>query len=354
MRYVRVTSDPRGRVRFDAADYIKALAILAVVAQHTHRFRWFLPAGETESFLRGYLLCFHVPSFLLVSGFLYASERVIEWSEVRRRLARVLVPYVIASLLAQQLGLARQDGRVLALYQLASGSALGIYYFVPILVSFILLSRPLSRCGTTALALWFALSLAYVALIGWFPILHPSAAYGAFVRRIPFLGLSEPAWTAASFFEMRNPLHMAAFFLAGWLVRLVQLRRPGLASRCRAFILAPALAALAACAWYLTAPRPELFTVYRFLYTLGIAGLCVVLAAHRPPGRAVLFLAGTTFTIYLFHHFFQIPLSRVADDWSPLARVPFLFAGGLSGGVAVAWLARRALGETNARRWLGA
>jgi len=347
-------SDPVERARFDAADYIKAVAILAVVAQHTHRFRWFIPASETESFLRGYLLCFHVPSFLLVSGFLYAGARTLEWSEVRRRLARVLVPYVIASLLAQQLHLGLHGGLGLKLYQLATGSALGIYYFVPILVSFILLSRPLSRCGIGTVAVLFVLSFAYIALIGWFPVLQPSAAYTALVRHFPQLGLSEPDWKTAGFFEMRNPLHMAPFFLAGWLARLVQLRRPGLASEQRAPVLGAALAVLAACAWYLTAPRPELFTMYRLLYTLGVAGLCIVLAERRPAGRAVLFLGGATYAIYLFHHFFQIPLSRLADEWSPLARVPFLFAAGLSGGVAVAWLARRALGEGNARRWLGA
>jgi fucose 4-O-acetylase-like acetyltransferase len=85
--------------RYFAIDYIKAIAIVAVVLNHAGP-----PAANYEStwfdrFFREALMQFHVPSFLAVSGFLYANAAVMDAATCRRRLVRIVVPYLVASLL---------------------------------------------------------------------------------------------------------------------------------------------------------------------------------------------------------------------------------------------------------------
>ena len=80
-----------------SVDYIKAIAIVAVVLTHAG-----LQVGNPaltafEKIIRQSWVDFQVPSFFLVAGFLYHRASAISWGEVGRRLQRILVPYLVAS-----------------------------------------------------------------------------------------------------------------------------------------------------------------------------------------------------------------------------------------------------------------
>ncbi len=126
---VEEPSRPAGE-RLPAVDLIKAAAIVAVVFQHSGVSFLDPHYGVWDRALRSTWGAFHVPASLLVAGFLYARERPIGLPEIRRRLGRVLVPYLILSPIAWWV---TQPGHGL-LFALATGSASGIYYFIFVLV----------------------------------------------------------------------------------------------------------------------------------------------------------------------------------------------------------------------------
>lgn len=127
--------------RLAAIDVIKAAAIVAVVFQHSGVSFLDPRYGVWDRALRSTWGAFHVPAFLLVAGFLYARAEPIGLPEIRRRLGRVLVPYLILSPIAWWI---TQPGHGL-LFALATGSASGIYYFIFVLVGCIAFSWLLSR-----------------------------------------------------------------------------------------------------------------------------------------------------------------------------------------------------------------
>ena len=100
---------------------MKALAIVAVVFTHAGSAVWMKEGADL--ILTRLWTPFHVPSFLFVSGFLSARRIAIPFAEVRRRLGRVLVPYVVASLLAVAVGVAAPRGVLDFLGMLATVAA---------------------------------------------------------------------------------------------------------------------------------------------------------------------------------------------------------------------------------------
>ncbi len=81
----------RAKERIAAVDVIKALAILAVVVRHAGPPPWNPAFAEFDRVFRASWVYFHVPSFLVVAGFLYARER-LTWSEVAARLPSTTRP----------------------------------------------------------------------------------------------------------------------------------------------------------------------------------------------------------------------------------------------------------------------
>jgi fucose 4-O-acetylase-like acetyltransferase len=110
--------------RYAAVDYLKALAIVAVVV--THAGFWDRDPRFTfaDRILRGSWVPFQVPVFYVVSGFLYYRATAIGWRTVSQRLHRILLPYGIASLAVFALGISRPGTPIVR--ALLTGSALEI------------------------------------------------------------------------------------------------------------------------------------------------------------------------------------------------------------------------------------
>jgi len=329
---------PGGRI--GAIDVVKAAAIVAVVITHAGRAPWDPRYGLADALLSGFWAQFHVPSFLLVSGLLYRRMHPIRLPEIGRRLARVLVPYGIASLVAQGLGLSGAHGIDDVLYQLATGSSLGIYYYVFLLTLFIPALWPLSRLGERALS-WllgvvFAASFVFELVVQW------QAARGG-------------AQPGGLFWLMRNPLNYSFFmFVTGWwcashlpaLRRMLEERRGWLLLAC---LLAATLDAYLSLVSHTWVPAG----IVRVAYTLAVVVVLSLASRGREVGRVLRFLSENTLSIYLYHHMFQLALSPWLECAPGGLRIPALLAAGLAGSSALCLLGRRLLGR-RARLLLGA
>jgi fucose 4-O-acetylase-like acetyltransferase len=317
--------------RYGAIDTAKAVAVVAVV--FTHARRVLFPEVATWDFW----LCeswtpFQVPTFLFASGFPSQRGDAVPFARIRERWLRVIVPYALASALAYLVGVARAaDAREL-LFQLATGSPLGVYYYVFLIAVIAPVAWPLSRTGETGA--WALLGLCALAT----------------------------AWIAARgpgdwFWSLRNPLdHFAlGYFVAGWLARR-ELPRLERAWRRRRASLALALAAalglgpVAMADWLPTAAAVPL----RIGYALAVVALCAALPGGRSAGPTRAWLSDASLAIYLLHRIFQRLLEPSVAGWPEPVRILALVAVGLGGGVVVARLVQGALGPARARFWLGA
>lgn len=75
------------------ADNLKSFLILLVVIGHTIQFS---VINYTDSHIFNYIYSFHMPLFMLISGFLsYKESSLVTWSGVKRRGIQLLIPYVI-------------------------------------------------------------------------------------------------------------------------------------------------------------------------------------------------------------------------------------------------------------------
>ena len=337
MLYMRRMGEAGGEApgRYAAIDLVKAAAIVAVVFTHA-RSDFLPPTTSFDFWLCSSWTLFQVPAFLFASGFLYARSEPESFARVRERWLRVVVPYLVASAVAYVVGVARARDAADLLFQLATASTLGVYYYVLLIAVIAPLAWPLSRTGARGAAAALAVcALAMAAL----------AARSA--------GGPVGGW----FWSLRNPFdHFSlGFFVAGWLARLAL---PGLErawSRRRGALRLAVAAGLAAgpvgAAGWLPA---ELGVPLRIAYTLAVVGALSALARRRPPGRAALFLSQASLAIYLYHRILQRLLEPRVAEWPEPAGTLALALAGLGGAAGVALLARRWLGAERARLWLGA
>jgi peptidoglycan/LPS O-acetylase OafA/YrhL len=323
------------RARLFALDHLKALAIVAVVFTHAGSGAWIREGIDLV--LTRLWTPFHVPSFLFTSGFLYAAREPIRARAVGRRLRRILVPYLLASGVAIAVGVAEPvlaDAGDVA-FALATGSTLGVYYYIFLFCLCLPLLWPLSRAPVTAIALLWAACVALTVLQEIEP------------RR----------WAATSiFWAMRNPFeHFAlGYFLSGWLASLYAERIAALhASWPRAlFWLCCAGAVIGAIG------NP---TILRFgrewpriLYSFSVIGLVAQLAGRRAPGGAVRFLSEATLGLYLYHYILQLAADPWSAGWPPALRILAQVAIGLGGATLLLLAARQLLGRERARVLVGA
>ena len=342
MRPVGRTST--GRVRLPAIDHLKAAAIVAVVFTHSARLGLKGPVTPWDLVLAGMWVPYHVPTFLFVSGFLYAGRDAgrdagrepLERSRLLARLSRVLLPYLVASLLVQASGTSGAGSLREAAFQLATASAVGSYYYVALIVCCIFVAWPLSRAPEGAVAVLWAALLAY-GLAAW---LEPSLSISRGV-----------------FWSLRNPLQhfFLAYFVAGWGAALLLPRSIDTIRRRRKELIA--LSGGAVLFGVLVygqqlGLRPS--PVVRLVYSFGVIGGIALLTAPRAPGATVRLLSEASLAIYLFHRMFQLCTQSLVEDWHPAARILTQAAVGLVGGGLLAWGGRRVLGAPRARAWLGA
>lgn len=323
--------------RFAEVDLLKAAGIVTVVFIHAIRSPWDPGVSAAEVWL-GHVTRFGVPAFLFASGFLYATSGPVDAARTGRRLRRIGVPYLAASLLAWTVfqGAPGTGSTGSLALDLLVGSALGPYYYVFVIAGLVLVTPLFARLPRNALA---AATLAAVA-----------AQWAVDAATLWLLPLE---W------HLRNPLLWWGYFLAGWWARERGLHAsPWLARHGRRLAagLLPVVAALAAVAG-LEGEAPRLVVrsaawalVWTVLATLFAAG------AGRPSRRPLALLSDASYAIYLFHLFAVLPLREAlpAPDGA-LAPLPVLvpWLAGLAAPLALVVAARRALGARS-RDWIGA
>ena len=325
------------RERLPAVDCIKAAAIAAVVLTHA----LLEPAGGewVPSYLRPTLLDtwlhfavqFCVPAFLLASGVLHGQGGPLDGPTLRRRLTRIVGPYLIASAVAQVGGFSGAETPWDVAFQLATGASLFIYYYVFLLVICLLLTWPLERLHPRGPEVTLA------AL----------AVYGIATTFVP--GPPE-----SFFWQIRNPVHFYGYFLAG----LVAWRHRATLARLRGRAAGLAAAACAAGVGAYVAAGPGLYYssdaagALRALYTLSLVGLVALVGSHREPPAAILFLSRASYAIYLYHFFFESLAAPSTLRWPAGLRIAAVVGAGLIGATVLCIAGARLLG-TRARPLLG-
>jgi surface polysaccharide O-acyltransferase-like enzyme len=320
--------------RFPGIDAIKAAGIVTIVLIHALPPPWDTSATPLERWLHQ-VTRFGVPGFLLASGFLYAAAPG-GLDTARRRLRRILVPYTIASLLAQLWHAAHGEASPTgSLWKdLLFASSFGPYYYVFVIVWLVALTPAIARLPRTALP---AITVALLV-----------AQWG-----VDAAG----AWPQGFYWHLRNPLLWWAYFFVGWCLRLERARiEVWLAPRRAAVVVA-----LAAAVALLTLAGSEAFGLPRLIArsaawldvyaVLAFLGAAAGLATAPRWLRA---LSDATYTVYLFHLFFLYAAQQVlgASARGPTS-VLLPFAAGLAGSLALVAVSRRLLGA-RARDWIGA
>ncbi len=323
--------------RLDGVDFLKAAAITAVVFAHSGLYLFSPGATAWDRWLTGGWVWFHVPTFLLVSGFLYCRRAPVPLAQVGSRLGRLLVPYALVSLAVLASGVVPRPATLgAAALRLATGSTLGVYYFVPLLAACTLLVWPLSRLRARGVAALLGLLLAY-ALVS---AVAPRVA-------LPL----DPFWVA------RSPTEnfWGGYFVTGWLAALAWPRLAELGVRHRRVVIL--LCAAGVGLWFhgMGGRFPPRWTVLtRAVSTLSVAGVLLLATRGHGAPRAVRFLSQASLALYLLHAPLLSATYLAVSGWSPLRRIPFQVALGLGGSALVALAARRLLGPGRAQRWLGA
>jgi len=306
-----------------------------VVLIHSARSPFKLGVTDPEVVL-GHLTRFAVPAFLMASGFLYAGDRN-STSRTLRRLRRILVPYVLASIVAQiwwlVLGVETETGSWLV--DLLIGGSMGHFYFIFVLFWLILFAPIFARLPPPAMA---SLTAALIAAQWWI-----DAATGLL---IPF------------FWYVRHPLVWWAYFCLGWVLRQHYPAVAAWIAPRRALAGAVLGVAAIALATICTLEGPRLLV--RTAAWLDIYVICGLIfstwcGSERFP-RPLRYLSETSYPIYLLHLFFVYP---VALQFPPtpfrLTVLPIVvpWAAGVLGSIAVIATLRALLGARS-RDWIGA
>jgi peptidoglycan/LPS O-acetylase OafA/YrhL len=322
--------------RYHAIDYVKAAAIVAVVFTHAGRIGAtargaFWDVALTEAWTR-----YHVPSFLICSGFLYVRARPASLQAVGRRLRRVLVPYLVASIVVQLAGFGGASSLGAFAKRIATASMLGPYYYVLIIFACVLLIWPLSRAPRAAAWTLLGVAVSLAIAFGLEPSLRP---------------LKPLFWT------LRDPLDhfYLGYFCIGWLAaaHTPQLRMWLTGHRRLAWALCGTSFGVGI--YYVAQRRVfEIGVADTVLYTLGVVGIITLATAARPAGSVVRFLADSSFSIYLYHHLFQLMAAPITREWPGAIRIGTQVLIGLGVASLLVLAGRRTLGRSRSRFWLGA
>ncbi len=289
-----------------AVEWLKAAAIVAVVVSHSGPFA-LGPLSTSDRWLRVVLATFHVPVFLMVSGYLHAAPRPVRWPVLVRRVRRVLAPYVVATVVVTALGFPPTDSLWHLPRRLLLGEPFGIYYFVPLWIG----------CTLTGV-LWSRLSdRALIASVA-------GLAAATYLR-----GRSVDPWSHSFYWALRDPL------LQGWLLCYLlgwTARRNGWDGWLRRDPRRGAAVAIALATPWLVWAALGVGPAYlsRVAYAAGVACLACTLLTRRPP-RLVGALASETFLVYLWHLVLVFPLTAATATWPVVPRIAFVSATAIAG-----------------------
>ena len=315
------------RARVPVIDLLKASAIVMVVWIHATAEPWNTAALQPFVILVNWA----VPTFFFASGYLRYTTVPVSGATLRRWLVRLLVPYVIATVIAvfYRRHVLHQNTLSLALNLLA-GIAWPVYYFVPMLATAYVLAAALSRAPRAALPLFVV--IAPVVPLGLDPF-----------PRLP-LGL---LW------QFRSPFLWWGYFLLGWIAASAEPRLARVAASTREGIAVLAALVFAGIAGVCFLPGswrglvwpPIVVANYAFLAS---AFLFFHDVRERPLVR---WLSDASYPIYLYHFFFTSAFRGDLVDLGALGK-PAAFVAGLAGSVGIVLVGRRVLGR-RARLLLG-
>lgn len=329
----------QARVYHGAVDYIKAIAIVCVVLTHSGLRGTDPDLSAVERIIRQSWVGFQVPAFFLVAGFLYHKREKLPWTEIARRLTRILIPYLVASGIALLLGFGRPFTPERILFNLATGNVVGIYYFVFALCLCIPFTWLYSRIPRPLLWLILAVLLAYSALFGFGYVPAPAQNFFWRARSLFltfFLGYFTIGWLVAAHLD-----DFKAFFLPRKRMLLAPLALGALL-----------YASLKARTFWMDLAPPRSFSFYKIGYSLSITSL-IVLTTHRlGVPRFVRFLSEASLTIYLYHRILQLELLSLTQEWDILPRILFLLLSGLLGASVIALVGKKVF-PRRSRLWLG-
>jgi surface polysaccharide O-acyltransferase-like enzyme len=320
-----------GASREASIDVLKACAIVTVVFIHACGTSFGMAAVPVEAFLTWWA----VPAFFFASGFLHFRDTSISRALLRRWMRRLLVPYLVASVLALAVQVSWPGGLTLgqAPFALLTGSAWGIYYYVPVLAGALLAVPLLARAPRLA---------------------APCFAVFWVTGLLTHMGLDPVTRTVGIFWTLRSPLNWWGYLLAGWIAarhRAAIHRTSPRGARC------VGIAALAACAGIVVVHRSfapwdvRIGGVMPYLTNYCLIGAIVALARDVRPGRLAMFLSENTYPIYLYHFFFTLAVRQRAAAIGPAVGAVAL-AAGVVGPLVILFIGRRLLGE-RARLLLG-
>jgi peptidoglycan/LPS O-acetylase OafA/YrhL len=317
--------------RYASIDVLKASGIIVVIWIHA-----FQEFGNTEPLIirrLAFLTRFAVPAFFFASGFLSARGRALAMREfAARRLLRLLVPYLVASLLAlgfRHFMFSEQIAGRQAAFELATGAAWGVYYFVPLLLGAAIAGQGVFRFRSLAWPL-FA-SFWVLGLLSEMSI-------------ISFDGF---------FWQIRNPFRWWGYFFAGWVIALHFGALEQLTAVRRRRIGGVALAVAVTVFLYFVLALPTSWTAQvaalGYIGIYSIVGALFMLTFGSADVPAVRWLSEATYPIYLYHYF----IIAVVHRWlaTPL-RNPTAFVLGVAGSVGLVYGGRKLLGR-HARLLIG-
>jgi peptidoglycan/LPS O-acetylase OafA/YrhL len=324
------------RGRYAEVDYLKAVGILGVILIHSFAAPWDAGATAVDKFL-GHMTAFSVPAFVAASGFLYAATTSNGLAATARRLRRLLVPYLVASLCAQAyrtvwpIPFAR--GSLLS--DLVFGASFGIYYYVFVAFWLILATPVIARIPRAYSGLGLAMAIAATLVFQQMHNLADSSGLSVFAYQ-------------------RNPLLFIGYFAVGWYARLnyASLVR-WLVPRRRIVVAILAMTGMV-CAGLFLAPIPQAaaIRVHDLATFLVIALIFAEFCGHAGTPSIVRTLSDASYAIYLFHPFFVFPVRQALAPGATWA-IAASFCAGLTGALATIAVARVVL-RRYARPLLGA
>lgn len=321
------------RGHHSALDWIKALAILAVVLTHSGSGAFPGRPGYTgwDAVFAHLLPSFHVPCLLMVSGYLYRRPHPLGWIDVVERLSRILPPYLSASVLVLVLMPSRAPAWRDVAVALVSGNALAIYYYVFLLSLFVTTLPLLSRMPLRALH-----ALAWVLLVALFVICW-----------LPLVLSLDVFWS------IRNPVESFAFgyFLLGWIAASPAPDRAKGSPRVRLAMTIGVALAWPVCV-ALGSPYPTILLA-KIPYAIAVWMLAWRLfESKRVPGF-VRRLSEASYGVFLYHYLFQEHLRPALASWPAAGRMTTLFVVGVTGSLLLGASIRGLVGPRVARRLFG-
>lgn len=319
-------------------DALKASAIVTVV--------WIHAAGSPLDLahtvpLEAVLTSWAVPAFFFAAGFLHATPRRVDLATVLRWTLRLGVPYAIASVLALAARRGVLGERLTAgdaLFALVTGSAWGIYYFVPVLLGAELAAALLSRLladRPRAARGWWAIAIASSLLgmlgttphdpvlqhLGVFWLLRSPGLWWGYV----FLGWAVAHATWGRWLDGRRTVVVVVVSLLVWTVVLATCVGT---DRCQA-VSGPVIWVTNHC-WI---------------------AVLVLVGERLSRVRVIEWLSNATYPIYLYHFFITEPV-RHQGLWSTRFASTQAFAAALVGTVLLVFLTRALFGA-RARVFIG-